>query len=145
MKDAFKIIAMALTIKIVNQIFHLINLETALTTGFCLEFYNSTTFRTQPLFTILSHHASDTCGFYSFGAVQCIQVMPFDILFGVLFHERAWKLAAASAVAEIFGIKTSLYLALQTGLTFTVIANQTSCTWILIFFTADAIYSAWCK
>ena len=46
MKDAFKIIAMALTIKIVNQIFHLINLETALATGFGLEFHNSATFWT---------------------------------------------------------------------------------------------------
>lgn len=46
MVDAFKMVVMALTIKIIAHIFHLINLETALATGFGLEFYNSSAFRT---------------------------------------------------------------------------------------------------
>jgi hypothetical protein len=71
--------------------------------------------------------------------------MPFDILFGVLFHQWAWKLAAAATIAEIFRIKAGFNLALQAGLAFAIITNKTSCTWILIFLAADAVDSAWRK
>ena len=144
-KDNFKLMVVTLTIKIINQQFHLINFKSALTAGFCLEFHNSSTLRTQPPFTVLCHHAPYACGLDSFGAVKCIQIMPFDILFGVLFHQWAWKLAASSAIAEIFGIKTGFNFTFQTGLAFTVIAYQTSRTWILVFFTADAVDPAGCK
>jgi hypothetical protein len=71
--------------------------------------------------------------------------MPFDIFFGVLFHQRAWKLTAASAIAEILLVKTIFYLAFQAGLAFAIIAYQTTCTGILKFFTADAVNPTWSK
>ena len=68
--------------------------------------------------------------------------MSFDIFFGVFLKQRTWKLAAATAVAEIFSIKAIFNLAFQTGLILSVITYKTSGTWTLIFFTADAVYSA---
>ena len=133
------------SIGIINQNFHLINFKSALATGFGLEFHNSATFRTWPPFTVLAHHASNAGGFYSFGTVQRIQVMPFDIFFGVFFHQWAWKLTATAAIAEIFRIKTGFYFTFQAGFAFSVITNKTSCTGILIFFTANAVNSTWRK
>jgi hypothetical protein len=63
----------------------------------------------------------------------------------MLFHQRAWKLAAASAVAEILLVKTSFNLAFQAGLAFAVIAYQASCTGILKFLAAYAVDSAGCQ
>ena len=132
-------------IKIFHRLFHLINFKSALAAGFCLEFHDPSTFGTKPPFTILRHHPSDSGSLYSFGTVKCIQVMPFDLLFGMFLDLRAWKLAAASTVAEILRIKTCLDFAFQAGFGFAVITDETSCAWVLVFFAADAVDSAWCK
>jgi hypothetical protein len=71
--------------------------------------------------------------------------MPFDIFFGMLFHQGTWKLAAASAVAEILLVKAGLDFAFQAGLAFAVIAYQASCTGILKFLAAYAVDSAGCQ
>jgi hypothetical protein len=63
----------------------------------------------------------------------------------VLFHKRAWKFAAASAVAEILLVKAGLDFAFQAGLTFAVIAYQTASTGVLEFLAANAIDSAGCQ
>ena len=49
--------------------------------------------------------------------------MTFNILFGMLFHQGTWKLAAATAVAEILLVKTGLDFTFQTGLAFAVITD----------------------
>jgi hypothetical protein len=69
--------------------------------------------------------------------------MSFDIFFGMFLYQWAWKLTAASAVAEILSVEASFNFTFQTGFAFAVIAYQTACTWILVFFTADAINSTW--
>ena len=71
--------------------------------------------------------------------------MPFNILFRVLFHLWAWKLAAASAVAEVLLVKAGLDLALQACLALAVVVYQATCTGVLEFFAAYAVDSAWGK
>ncbi len=126
----------------INQKIHLIILKSALRTGSSLEFHNASTFGTCPLFTVLLHHASDAHGLDPFGTLQGIQIVPFDIFFGVFLKQWAWKLTAASAIAEILFVKAGFNLALQTGLIFTVITNQTACTRILISLATDAVNPA---
>ena len=128
--------------KIINRTFHLIDCKSALAAGFALEFHDSSALGAQPPFTVGGHHPADACGPDSFGAFKCVQFMPFDVFFGVLFHQRARKLAAASAVAEVFGIKTGFYLAFQTGLAFAVVAYKTASAGVLKSFAADAVYPA---
>jgi hypothetical protein len=67
--------------------------------------------------------------------------VPFDIFFGVFLKHWAWKLTAASAIAEILFVKTGFNLALQASFVFTVVTYQTACTGILISFATDTIDS----
>ena len=86
MLNSFKLMMSALTVMIINRFFNLVDGETALAAGFCLEFHNPSALWTQPFFSVLAHHAANACGFYSFCIVKCVQIMSFDIFFGVFFH-----------------------------------------------------------
>ena len=107
----------------INQKIHLIILKSALRTGSSLEFHNASTFGTCPLFTVLRHHASDAHGLDPFGTLQGIQIVPFDIFFGVFLKQWAWKLTAASTVDEILFVKTSFNFAFQASLALAVVTD----------------------